>query len=344
MPPLGSIRLNNSWRGASGPRRYSYAAVLGAVAVGLLAPGWANWLLGPALLGGMVVLGVAHGACDQFVVPATHPTLARNHIRYWAGFLAGYLGLAGAVGALWWWQPAAAVALFFGLTAWHWGSADAPLARHRLQWMAHSLLRGSLIFAVPLWHRPTETQDTVNGLLVLAGATPISAATVAHATTLLVPVVVVGHLLLWLSYYWQRQGSLVRTDVLEVLLLTGLLVVLSPILAGGVYFVFWHSLQHVLRMNQLMDHLPANRRPGLWAEMRFFLRRSAPLLLISVAGLAVLFGLAWTRAASGTVLVSLALLAASVVTLPHALLVTLGMDAARWRQQAVGHETLAMKH
>ena len=55
---------------------------------------------------------------------------------------------------------------------------------------------------------------------------------------------------------------------------------------------------------------------------------------MSVAALAVLYGLAWARAASGPMLVSLALLVASVVTLPHALLVTLGLDAARWRRPA----------
>ena len=318
---------------AAAPQRYSYAAVLIAVAVGLVAPAAANWLLGPVLLVGMVLLGVAHGACDQFVVPAIHPALAGSRGRYWAGFLGGYLGLAAAVGVLWWWQPGVAVAGFFGLTAWHWGSADAPLARHRVQWVAHSLLRGGLIFAVPLWHRPAETQSTVNGLLTLAGAAPVGMAAMAQATAVLVPVVVVGHLLLWGSYLWQQEARIARTDALEVLLLSVLLVVLSPILSGTVYFVCWHSLQHVLRMNQLMDRTPSTQRPQLGAELRFFLRRSAPLLLISVAGLAVLFGLAWARAASGTVLVSLTLLAASVVTLPHALLVTLGMDAARWRQQ-----------
>ena len=312
-------------------QRYSYAAVLGAVAVGLVAPAAATWLLGPALLVGMVLLGVAHGACDQFVVPATHPGLAHSRKQYWAGFLGGYLGLAAAVAALWWWQPGVAVALFFGLTAWHWGSADAPLGQHRAQWVAHSLLRGGLIFAVPLWHRPAETQSTVNGLLTLAGAAPVSAAALAQAMAVLVPVVVLGHLLLWASYAWQRQAHLARTDALEVLLLTTLLVVLPPILSGTVYFVCWHSLQHVLRMNQLMGYATVAPQRGLWAEVRFFLRRSAPLLLISVGGLAVVFGLAWARAASPSVLVSLALLAASVVTLPHALLVTLGMDAARWR-------------
>ena len=315
------------------PRRYSYAAVLGAVAIGWLAPGPAAWLLAPLLLGGMVVLGVAHGACDQFVVPATHPALARGRVRYWAGFLAGYLGLAAAVAGLWWWQPAAAVALFFGLTAWHWGSADAPAQTpHRSQWLAHSLLRGGLLFAVPLWHWPTETQGIVSGLLALAGGAPVPAATVAQAAGLLLPLVAGGLVVLWFSYLWQQEATLARTDALETVLLTALLLVLPPVLSAGVYFVFWHSLGHVLRMNQLMNHRTTARR-GLGAELRFFLRRSAPLLLISVSGLAVLFGLAWARAASGPVLVSLALLAASVVTLPHALLVTLGMDAARWRRK-----------
>ena len=336
-PPKRMLTLNppiaTSPAGTATPQRYSYAAVLGAVAVGLVAPGLANWVLGPLLLLGMALLGIAHGACDQFVVPATHPALVHGRGQYWAGFLGGYLGLAAAVGVLWWWQPAVAVAMFFGLTVWHWGSADAPLAQHRLQWVAHSLLRGGLIFTVPLWHRPIETQSTVNGLLTLAGAAPVGAAAMVQATTWLVPAVVLGHLLLWLGYVWQRQSGLARTDLLEVLLLTSLLVVLQPVLAGGVYFVFWHSLQHVLRMNQLMAPSLAGPRPGLWAEMRFFLRRSAPLLLISLTGLAVVFGLAWMRAPSGTVLVSLTLLAASVVTLPHALLVTLGMDAARWRQK-----------
>ena len=132
---------------------------------------------------------------------------------------------------------------------------------------------------------------------------------------------------------WRLEGR-VLTDVLEAALLTGLLVALPPVLSGGVYFVFWHSLQHVLRMNQLMDRAQALRGPGLGAQLRFFLRRAAPLLLVSVAGLAVLYGVAWARHASGSVLVSLALLAASVVTLPHALLVTFGLDAARWRRPA----------
>jgi beta-carotene 15,15'-dioxygenase len=189
------------------------------------------------------------------------------------------------------------------------------------------------LFAVPLWHWPAETMAIVRGLLALAGATSLPTTAGPLASGLLLAVLG-GLALLWLSYYRQQQAELARTDALETGLLVALLLVLPPVLAAGVYFVFWHSLQHVLRMNQLMDRAATAGRGSLWGELGFFLRRSAPLLLISLGGLAVVFGLAWAWAASGTVLVSLALLAASVVTLPHALLVTLGMDAAQWRRSA----------
>jgi Brp/Blh family beta-carotene 15,15'-monooxygenase len=315
------------------PQHCAYAAVLAAGLLGWLAPGWAGWVLGPALLLGLVLLGVAHGACDQYVVPATHPALARHPRRYWAVFLVGYLGLAAAVGALWWWRPGLALAFFLGLSAWHWGSGDAPATRYRAQWLAHSTLRGGLLFAVPLWFWPAETRTLLNDLLALTGASPVSPALVDAVADWLGPLVLAGHLSLWLGYWLTRQLRLAYTDMQEVLLLGFLLVALPPLLSASVYFVFWHSLRHVLRMSELMGQPFGGSWAGLQAQLSFFLRRSAPLLVVSVAGLAGLYGLAWARAASGPAFIGLALLAASVVTLPHALLVTLGLDAARWRQE-----------
>ena len=106
-------------------------------------------------------------------------------------------------------------------------------------------------------------------------------------------------------------------------------------------------MQHVLRMNELMGRRPAPTAwPMLGREIGFFLRRSAPLLAISVAALLALCGWDWSRARDGSVFISLALLVASVVTLPHALLVTLGLDAARWQlaQPAPKGARLAIRH
>jgi hypothetical protein len=68
-------------------------------------------------------------------------------------------------------------------------------------------------------------------------------------------------------------------------------------------------------------------RAGRWA---FFARRAWPLLLASAAGLAAICPLTLVHGPTGDDWLSLALLIASLVTLPHALLVSLAMDAPRW--------------
>lgn len=319
------------------PQYFSYALIASASLLGLLFPALAPIVLGPILLVGLVGLGLAHGACDQLVLPALTPS--QHHPgRRMLLFVLGYLGLAAVAGLGWWYWPAGAVATFMLLTVWHWGSADAPSQPgQRAVWFLHSLLRGALLFAVPAWKWPAEVEHSANGLLVFAGSTPISAAQLGGLTIGLGLLVAGGHVLLWGYYSWQRQAGRAGADIGEVGLLTILFVVLPPLLAIGTYFVFWHSLQHALRLNRLFGYatpagyLPAWRRLG--REILFFLRRAFPLLVVSLAGLAGLYFLLPTQQRDGeNAWLSLALVGAAVLTLPHALLVSFVLDAANWRQ------------
>ena len=317
-------------------RRYSYVAVLVLMALGLLFPSAAGMLLGVPLAVGMVVLGVAHGACDQFVVPAHQPTeVTLRSWSYWWRFLLGYLGLAAAVGVLWWFWPAATVAGFFLLTVWHWGSADAPAGNQVSagEWLTHSLMRGLMIFAVPAWFRTDDTMGLVNELLAFVGAAPVGVALFQTITTVLLLLVVSGHAVLWALYAKRGRLDLLKTDLLEVLLLCTLFIALPARLSVAVYFVFWHSLQHILRLNGWLGYAnPARRRvhrSELLAQLGFFLRRAAPLLLLSCVALLVLGRILSPRLPDGTAWFSLALVVASIVTLPHAVLVTTVMDASR---------------
>ena len=319
-------------------RRYSYAAVLVLAGLGWAFPGRAGLLLGLPLAVGMVVLGVAHGACDQFVVPASHPEGMASGWQYWLRFLASYLGLAAVVGLLWWRWPAATVGGFLLLTVWHWGSADAPAGPlvPASWWLAHSLLRGLLLFAVPAWCWPTETAGIVNGLLRFTGTGTMGPDAFAAGATGLAVVVAVGHAILWACYAARQQWQLLFAELSEVLILAVVFVALPPKLSVGVYFVFWHSLQHVLRLTGWLGYAGPAQRPGtnqvnLLARLAFFLRRAAPLLLVSCVALLVLGRLLATRLPDETAWFSLALVVASIVTLPHALLVTLVMDAPQWR-------------
>lgn len=323
-------------------RRYSYAAVLALTGAGLAFPSAAGVLLGVPLAVGMLVLGVAHGACDQWVVPASNagaPDAAGW--QYWVRFLAGYLGLAALVGVLWWQWPGATVGLFFLLTVWHWGSADAPAISQvpAAWWLAHSLVRGLLLFAVPAWRWSAETAAVVNGLLAFAGAPTVAPTAFAGSAAGLGLLVGAGHLVLWALYARHHRWEWLATELVEVVVLAALFVAVPPRLSVGVYFVFWHSLQHVLRMNRWLGYAAPGARLALLPQLGFFLRRAAPLLLVScVALLGLGYALAGRLHGVGAWF-SLALVVASVVTLPHALLVTLVMDAPQRRAFRPGNQT-----
>ncbi|QIX60085.1 beta-carotene 15,15'-dioxygenase, Brp/Blh family [Hymenobacter sp. BT18] len=320
-------------------RYYSYAAVGLLIGLGRLAPAHAGLVLGVPLAVGMVVLGVAHGACDQLIVPAAAPAAhpLRNW-RYWVRFLAGYLGLAAVVGLGWWQWPGATVALFFLLTMWHWGSADAPPPTlvPVAGWLSHSLLRGMLLFAVPAAWWPAETASIVNDLLHFTGATPVPAHTFGTVAGWMGAAVAAGHVGLWLWYARNRRWALLSRELVELLVLAGLLLLLPPRWSVAVYFVFWHSLQHALRLTGWLGYGPQELPIGrtLLPQLGFFLRRAAPLLLVSCAALLVLGRLLASHLPDAAAWFSLALVVASIVTLPHALLVTLVMDAPQRRRPA----------
>ena len=299
----------------------------------MLFPAAAPTVLGMPLVVGLVLFGIAHGACDHWVVPAARPQ--SRPTSYMLRFLAGYLGLAALVVVLWSVYPAAMVALFFLLTVWHWGSADAPEPRSsqdRGQWLLHSVLRGGLIFAVPALCWPSDTRQIVNGLLEFVGAELVTTSAFTWAATGLGGVVALGHVALGGFFIRQKQWSLLRTELLELSLLGALFAALPPILSSGVYFVFWHSLRHVLRMNRLMGY---NGAPAGWRQLlretQFFTRRSLPLLVVSLASLGALCWYLAPHLPDGLALLSLGLVVAAVVTLPHALLVTVVMDADKWQ-------------
>jgi Brp/Blh family beta-carotene 15,15'-monooxygenase len=227
------------------------------------------------------------------------------------------------------------VALFFILTVWHWGSADAPEPRSsqdRGQWLMHSVLRGGLIFTIPALCWPLETRQIVNGLLEFVGAELVREQAFTWAARCLGGVIALGHIALGGIFIKQKQWGLLGPELLELSLLGALFAALPPILSSGVYFVFWHSLRHVLRMNRLMGYsgAPAGWRQ-LLRETQFFTLRSLPLLLISLAALGALCWYLAPRLPDGLALLSLGLVVAAVVTLPHALLVTLVMDANKWQ-------------
>jgi Brp/Blh family beta-carotene 15,15'-monooxygenase len=298
-------------------------------------------LLGPLVLVGLLGLGLTHGACDQLVLPAIGRVRGRQP-TYFLRFTLGYLSLAAAAGLGWWLWPGIAISLFFLLTVWHWGSADAPpQPGQRALWVLHSVLRGTLLFAVPLRWWPSELQYHVNGLLAFAGALPLDSTWFTRLAAGLWPLLVVGHLGLWSYYAFQGATQRWRIDVGEVGLLLALFLTLPPLLALGVYFVFWHSLQHMLRLNRVFGYATGVGSLSSWAilgqEVAFFTKRALPSLGLSLLVPAGLYLLLPARLVGGNNLLAIAVVTAALLTLPHALLVSLALDAVNWRRPSSDH-------
>ena len=337
MPRISIPRILQSTRTPLAAGRWcSYGLLAGATGASALWPQKTAAVLGPVLLLGLLSLGLAHGACDQLVLPAYRPGRGRGW-AYLCRFVTGYLGLAGAVGLVWWRWPVVGVGLFFGLTVWHWGSADAPAHRRPGVWLVHSCLRGALLLAVPAWWWPLETVYHVNGLLQLMGGTPL--ATKGWAGWL--PAVVAGHLVLWGYFAFTREFTRCYRDAGEAGLLVALLMALPPLQALGMYFVFWHSWQHILRLAPVLGSIAAESADTNWTplcHLVFFGRRALPMLAGSLAAGVLVYVLKGTSLPSVSPWLSLAVVGASVVTLPHALLVSIVMDASKWRPKRASRQ------
>ena len=118
-------------------------------------------------------------------------------------------------------------------------------------------------------------------------------------------------------------------DLGEVMLLAAFFAVVPPILAVGLYFCFWHSLRHIVRLS-LLDpewrpaRTPAPGSSGQTASaIRRFAIRSAPITAIALLLLVALFFVVPQAGVTSGALLGLYLVLISALTLPHVVIVSI---------------------
>ena len=260
----------------------SIAAVLALVAAALLVPG-AVATAAPAIAVGGLLLGLPHGAVDHMVPfwstgqAATLPRLGK--------VLLSYLAIAALAAAALLAAPGPAVALFFVVSALHFGRGEvsfaadragrpAPRARHE---MATTLAHGAVVVALPyaLWH---EVSGPVLAQLAptLVDPPALVLQSLAVGTAVLVTVAVA-------RLARQRRWR----ELAELAVLVACFTLVTPLAAFGVYFGLWHAGRHTSRMVELAaDAAPAGARRG-WAVRRYVLHALVPTA-VAVAALVVI--------------------------------------------------------
>ena len=271
------------------------------------------WMLG------LLLFGLPHGACDHLVASKL---TGRRSAGDALGFVLLYLGAAAFVFGLWMLDPPLALAFFLALTAWHWGSADA--APRRGEGLAPFLIaaaaRGTLVISAPIAFHPEQSLSAFDGIVSVFGAAPawnsdwVSALAVAG----LVLSVLVEFSVVLSNLVRRRAHSALRVAV-EILLLVAMFFLVFPIVAVGVYFVFWHAWRHVLRVSGLLE-IPDARRSdlGLGSTVVGYHAKALPVTLVSLASLlflTLIFGLRESQQLFGIYVVLI-----SALTAPHAAL------------------------
>lgn len=299
------------------------AAVLAAVCL----PGGVVRTMGTGmLLGSVLLFGLPHGSADWWVMrlAAGRRWNLATRVRCVAAYVLAAVGTLG----FWRWQPGAALVGFLGLTAWHFGSAEASVLMPERRtfrdavWWLFAVGRGLLVVFLSLAFRPAET------LAVLRPFTTLGSS-VAEALDFLVRVAPV---LVWTGAVLQTLA--IRLDaradpgtagrrrltynVLETCMLLMLFRIAPPLLAFACYFVAFHAWRHVLRLESVVQ--PEDDGAPWWRLVFDFHRRTLPLTLSSLLGLGLIFW-AWpglAHAAGGTVPYLILL---SILTVPHAVVV-----------------------
>lgn len=283
----------------------------------------AGWVLFVPWALSVVLFGIPHGAADHVVWSSI-----RGESGKFAPVVARYLFVMVMYALVWWVLPSLAVSIFLLITIWHWGSADATRSFYRAGagwmtsfWMAASVLRGVVPILAPLAFYPesvlTVVADWSSTLTEaqLAGWVP---------ETETVVVIVLLTQCLWLMIM-KHIGASVKIEALETALVTILLLAVHPLISVGVYFTFWHAWNHDRRLVAWY----AEARNGIYNRSK---RRDQIIIMaFTLVGLLALVGLM----PPGPSTLSVYLIAISILTLPHMLVV--------WMMDRRGHQISHLK-
>lgn len=176
----------------------------------------------------VVLLGVPHGSLDVLFASQTYNL---QNISHWLKFIAYYLAAALAVILVWFLLPNAFFIIFLILSAMHF-SDDLNLSDFAVLKLSY----GTAIISFPSLF---FSHELIN-LYAMIIQTATAASIVKASQFISMPAGII------MAFYLVNQKIDVRTK-LELLCTCALFLLLSPILAFGVYFCLMHSARHLIR-------------------------------------------------------------------------------------------------
>lgn len=255
----------------------------------------------------ILLVGIPHGAADHHLFTS----LYGRHFGATAlgRFYLAYLGLMGAFALLWWLLPAAAFAVFIGISAYHFGQSNYHYLSVTGGWrIVMYCCWGGFVVLAPIGFHFAEARPIVQQLL---GGVRLE---LSPGWAKLLPWVLLAvNGLLLLSVAPRLSPTLLLREALNLGVLA-LLFAFTPLLLGfALYFAGWHAGPSAWDQFRFLRRL----RPGF--SFRDYVRLVLPYSLLAGLGVVAIFlwaGNGWHSSRPWAFL----FVFIAVLTLPHMLL------------------------
>jgi Brp/Blh family beta-carotene 15,15'-monooxygenase len=259
------------------------------------------------LAAAVIVFGLPHGALDlNLVRGATNGSWVTL-----ATAIGLYLIVAGAVLAVWFFEPVVALFGFLLIAVFHFGLGDTEDLRGP-QRAVEVVARGGFAGIAPLVFHPSSTRDLFT-LLVGPKSLPALDAALSIVST---PATWVWVLCLAGSIFWRavryRPGWMVACA--ELLLTTAVFAVFHPLAAFLLYFCFVHSVRHIADLGAARFPESAGR------AARWLLRESLPFTAATIMLAAIIWLLFARSSAYDQTMMRTIFWGLSALTVPHMIL------------------------
>lgn len=279
----------------------------------------------------LIFLGLSHGAADHLCMWGL---LSNKTIKAKIGLIILYFLVAILYLFLWLKDPVLSIILFFMLTIFHWGKADLYTAcflnnteylKHN-RWIRFSYVcfRGSAPILLPIAFNQKVYLDFLNSL-TFRKMEIFNFEQYIHFNLIFIPIAFFLFSVIIFLFFEKdkiRNYNIIIWDFFESILLIIWFLYMPVLWAIGIYFIFWHSLRHALRIlssdTQGFRHIinfSLKKLSIRWIEITGLIN------LIALIGMFIIFNTQIFNINNDYNFFSNIMIGISIVTLPHVILV-----------------------
>ena len=279
----------------------------------------------------LIFLGLSHGAADHLCMWGL---LSIKTPRIKLALIGIYFATALLYFLLWLLNPLISILLFFLLTIFHWGRADLYtscfinnvdyLHRNKFMRFCYGFFRGSSPILLPVAFNQEVYLNFLNSL-TFKEYQMFDFSYYVNFNLIFVPILFLTlYIVIFLVVNKNRKKNyrMFLWDLLENTLLIVWFLYVPVLWAIGIYFIFWHSLRHALRIlssdnkgAEYLNDFSLKKLSLRWIELTGLIN------LIALIGIFIIFNTEIFNINDEYNIFSNIMIGISILTLPHALLI-----------------------